>query len=83
MVALRQHKHLHLPAVDDSLTNIKLLPQLGHLLLKKTGLVAAQGRQASPPQHATLTLGLCVDGHQPRGRPDISPKISLVDFEGL
>ena len=58
-------------------------PQLCHLLLQKTGLVAAQGRQAPPPQYATLSLGLDADGYQPRGRPNISTKISLTDFDGL
>ena len=33
MVALRQQEDLHLPAVDYSLDNRKLLPQLCHLLL--------------------------------------------------
>ena len=83
MVALRPQEDLHLPSVDYSLTNSKLLPQLCHLLLQKTWLVAAQGRQAPPPQHATLTLGLYACGYQPHGRPNISTKISPIDFEGL
>ena len=83
MVALRQPEDLHLPSVDYSLTNNKRLIQLCHLLLQKNGLVAAQGWQAPPPHHATLTLGLYADGYQPRGRPNISTKIRLIDFEGL
>ena len=83
VVALRQQEDLHLPSLDYSLTNSKLSPQLCHLLLQKTGLVAAQGRQASPPQHATLTVRLYGDGYQPRGRSDISTQICLLDFEVL
>ena len=79
MVAVRQQEDLHLPSVDYSLTISKPLPQLCHLLLQKTGLVAAQRQQAPPPQHATLTLGLYADCYQPRGRPNIT-KISLIDF---
>ena len=82
MVALRQHEDLHLPAVDYSLDNRKLLPQLCHLLLQKCGSLAAQGRQKPPPPHATLTLGLYADGYQPRGRPNINTKISIIDFQG-
>ena len=74
MVALRQQEDLHLPAVDYSLDNRKLLPQLCHLLLQKCGSLAAQGRQKPPPPHATLTLGLYADGCQPRGRPNINQK---------
>ena len=82
MVALRQQEDLHLPAVDYSLDNRKLLPQLCHLLLQKCGSLAAQGRQKPPPTHATLTLGLYADGYQPRGRPNINTKISIIDFQG-
>ena len=82
MVALRQQEDLHLPAVDYSLDNRKLLPQLCHLLLQKGGSLAAQGRQKPPPPHATLTLGLYVDGYQPRGRPNINTKIGIIDFQG-
>ena len=56
--------------------------------------MAAQGRQAPPPQQVTLTLSLYVDGYhgpvclyadgyQPCNRPDINTKISLIYFEGL
>ena len=82
MVALRQEEDLHLPAVDYSLDNRKLLPQLCHLLLQKCGSLAAQGRHRPPPHHATLTLGLYADGYQPRGRPNINTKISIIDFQG-
>ena len=82
MVAPRQEEDVHLPSVDYSLTNIKLLPRLCHLLPLKFALVAAQGRLAPPPQHATLTVGLYADGYQPRGRPNISMKIGLIHFEG-
>ena len=80
MVALRQQEDLHLPAVDYSLDNRKLLPQLCHL--QKCGSLAAQGRQKPPPPDAALTLGLYVDGYQPRGRPNINTKISIIDFQG-
>ena len=83
VAAVQVQYHLHVPSVDYSLTNSKLLPQLYHLLLKKTGLVATQGWQAPPPQHATLPVGLYADGYQPCGRPNISTKISLNDSEGL
>ena len=82
MVALRQQEDLHLPAVDYSLDIRKLLPQLCHLLLQNCGSLAAQGRHKPPPPHATLTLGLYADGYQPRGRPNINTKISIIDFQG-
>ena len=83
MVALRQQEDLHLPAVDYSLDNRKLLPQLCHLHLQKCGSLAAQGRQKPPPSsHATLTLGLYANGYQPRGRPNINTKTSIIDFQG-
>ena len=43
MVALRQQEDLHLAAVDYSLANRKLLPQMCHLLLQKGGSLATQG----------------------------------------
>ena len=79
-VALRQQQDLHLSAVDYSLDNRKFLPQLCHLLLQKCGWLAAQGRQKPPQPHATLTLGLYADGYEPRGRPNISTKMSIIDF---
>ena len=83
MVALRQQVDLHLPSLDYSLTNSKLLPQLCPLLLQNIGIRGAQGRQAPPAQQATLTLRLYLDCYQPRGRPNISTNISLIDFGGV
>ena len=82
MVALRQQGLLHLPAVDYSLSNSTLLPQLCHLLLQKSGTLAVQGRRDPPPQQATLTLGLYADGYQPRGCPNVNNKICIIDFAG-
>ena len=73
---------LHLPAVEYSLSNSTLLPELCHLLLQKSGTLAVQGRRDPPPQQATLTLGLYVDGYQPKGRPNVNTKICLIDFAG-
>ena len=78
-----QQKDLHRLSVDYSLTSIKLLPQMCHLLLQNTGLVVSQGRQAPPPQHAALTVGLHADCYQPHGRLNINTKISLIDCEEL
>ena len=62
MVVLRQQGLLHLPAVEYSLTNSILLPELCHVLLHKSGTLALQGRRnPPPPQQATLTLGLYAD----------------------
>ena len=80
MVALRQRELLHLPAVDYSLSNTRLLPKLCHLLLQKSGTVAVQGRRDPPPQQATLTLGLYSDGYLPRERPNVNTKICIIDF---
>ena len=82
MVALRQHELLHLPAVDYSLSNSRVLPELSHLLLQKSGTLAVQGHRDPPPQQATLTLGLYADGYQPRGRPNVNTKICTIDFAG-
>ena len=82
MVALRQQELLHLPAVDYSLSNSRLLPKLCHLLLQKSGTLAVQGYRDPPPQLATLTLGLYADGYQPRGRPKVNTKICIIDFAG-
>ena len=82
MVALRQQELLHLPAVEYSLSNNRLLPELCHLLLLKSGTLAVQGRRDPPPQQATLTLGLYADGNQPRGRPNVNTKICIIDFVG-
>ena len=81
MVALRQQELLHLLAVED-LSNSRLLPQLCHLLLQKSGTLAAQGRRGPPPQQATLTLGLYADGYQPSGRPNVNTKICIIHFVG-
>ena len=75
MVALRQQELLHLPAVEYSLTKSRVLPELCHLLLQKSGTLAVQGRRDPSPQQATPNLGLYADGYQPRGRPNVNTKI--------
>ena len=82
MVALRQQELLHLPAVDYSLSNSRLLAKLCHLLLQKSATPAVQGRRDPPPQQANLTLGLYADGYQPGGRPNVDTKICIIDFVG-
>ena len=82
VVALRQQEVLHLPAVEYSLSNSRLLPELCHLLLQKSGTLAVQGRRDPSPQQATLTLGLYADGYQPRGCPNVNTKICIIDFAG-
>ena len=74
LVALRQQELLHLPVVEYSLSNNKLLLELCHLLLQKSGTLTVQGHRDPPPQQATLTLGLYADGYQPRGHPNVNPK---------
>ena len=78
--ALRQQELRHLPAVDYSLSNNRLLPELCHLLLQKSGTLAVQGHSDPPPQQATLTLGLYADGYLPRGRPNVKTEICIIAF---
>ena len=73
---------LHLLAVECSLRNSTLLPDLCHLLLQKSRTLAVQVRKDRPPQQATLTLGLYADGYQPRGRPNANTKICIINFVG-
>ena len=82
MVALRHQELLHLPAVEYSLSNSRVLPELCHLLLQKCGTLAVQGRTDPPPHQATLTLGVYAHGYQPRGRPNVNTKICIIDFVG-
>ena len=82
MVALAQQKVLHLPAVEYSVTNSRLLQELWHVLLQKSGTLPVQGRRDPPPHQATLTLGLYADGYQPKGRPNVNTKICIIDFVG-
>ena len=57
MVALRQQELLHLPAVEYSLTNSRLLPKLCHLVLQKSGTLAVQVRRDPPPPTSRPNLG--------------------------
>ena len=82
MVALRQQELLHLLAVESSLSNIRLLQELCHLLLQKSGTPVVQGRKDPSPQQATVTLRLYADGYQPRGRPNVNTQIFSIDFPG-
>ena len=72
-----------LPLVDYSLSSTKLLPQSYYLSLLKFGILAARGHQQRPPTRAPLTPGMYADGHQPRGRPTVNTKISMIHFERL
>ena len=83
MVSLRQQEELLLPSVEYFLSNTKLWPQLCHLLLQKCGTLAAHGHGHPPPLNATLTVALYVDGYQPRGRPNVNTKISVIDIDRL
>ena len=56
MVAVRQQELLHLLAVEYSLTNTRLLPDICHLLLQKSGTLAVQGREDPPPQQACMLI---------------------------
>ena len=76
MVALRGQELLHSPAVDYG----RLLAELCHLLLQKSGTLVVQGHRDPPPQQATLTSGLYADGYQPRGCPNFNNEICIIDF---
>ena len=39
-------------------------------------------RRETPPQQATLTLGLYADGYHPGGRPNVNTKICILHFVG-
>ena len=67
MVVLRQQQLLNLLVVDYSLRNSKLLAELCHLLLQKSGTLAVQGCRDPPTQQATLTWACLQMDTNPRG----------------
>ena len=79
MENLRRQETAVLPSFDRQVANLELAAHICGFMLANAGDLLGVQRTAPLPPQVTLSLLLYGDGYSPRGRPNVTTKLALLD----